>query len=197
MPENAPETPAADAPVPESAGTAEPREKPAPEVDWKAEARKWEQRAKDNKKALDEARPVLDQWKALEEASKTELQRAQEAAQTAEERARATLQRVAAAEVKAALTGVVPDPAALLEDLNIARFVTPEGDVNAEAIGTLRDKYAALAPAPTPRMAPNPAQGTSTQPPLSVHERIAQAQQAGDIKTAMRLKAQLAIGTNQ
>ena len=51
-----------------------------PETDWKAEARKWEQRAKENSKAA-------DQLAALEEANKTELQKTQERAQKAEERA--------------------------------------------------------------------------------------------------------------
>lgn len=38
-------------PTPEPAPTPEP---PAQEPDWKAEARKWEQRSKENKSALDE-----------------------------------------------------------------------------------------------------------------------------------------------
>lgn len=38
-------------PTPEPAPAAEP---PAQEPDWKAEARKWEQRSKENKSALDE-----------------------------------------------------------------------------------------------------------------------------------------------
>lgn len=42
-------------------------------TDWKAEARKWEERAKANK-------AKADQWDAQEEAGKTELQKAQELA---------------------------------------------------------------------------------------------------------------------
>jgi hypothetical protein len=45
-------------------------------------------------------------------------------------------------------------------------------------------------------MAPNPAQGTSAQPPLSLNERIVQAQTAGDTKTVMRLKAAQAVSTS-
>lgn len=48
---------------------AQPTPPTTPEPDWKAEARKWEQRAKDNKDAADK----LTQ---LEEASKSELQKA-------------------------------------------------------------------------------------------------------------------------
>ncbi len=43
-------------------------------TDWKAEARKWEERAKANK-------AKADQWDAQEEASKTELQKANELAE--------------------------------------------------------------------------------------------------------------------
>jgi hypothetical protein len=84
-------TPAAETPSPESG--AEDREPNPPEqqqqpeparpaqdtTDWRAEAKKWEGRAKENaaaKKRLDE----------LEEASKTELQKATERAETAEKR---------------------------------------------------------------------------------------------------------------
>lgn len=57
-----------------------PANDPKPETDWKAEARKWEQRAKDNTEA---AKKLAD----LEEANKTELQKAQDAAKAADERA--------------------------------------------------------------------------------------------------------------
>ena len=58
-------------------------ETPTPhEVDWKAEARKWEARAKENKGKADK----LDK---LEEASKTALERATERAQAAEEKVKA------------------------------------------------------------------------------------------------------------
>ena len=48
---------------------------PAPhEVDWKAQARKWEERAKENK-------AKADKWDEQEEANKTELEKARELAQ--------------------------------------------------------------------------------------------------------------------
>lgn len=59
----------------------EPDPKPQGDgTDWKAEARKWEQRAKDNKSAADE----LEQ---LKEADKTEAQKAADRATEAEKRA--------------------------------------------------------------------------------------------------------------
>lgn len=53
-----------------TAGGAEPQ---GAETNWKAEARKWEERAKANK-------AKADQWDAQEEAGKTELQKATERA---------------------------------------------------------------------------------------------------------------------
>jgi hypothetical protein len=47
-----------------------------------------------------------------------------------------------------------------------------------------------------PGMKPNPAQGRSDSPPLGIAERIAAATAAGDIKTAVRLKASQALNTN-
>jgi hypothetical protein len=45
-------------------------------------------------------------------------------------------------------------------------------------------------------MRPNPAQGSSAAPPLTTAQRIAAAQEAGDLKTAMRLKASQALNAN-
>ena len=61
-------------------------------------------------------------------------------------------QRLAAAEIRAALTGVVADPTVIIEDLNLSRYVNEAGEVDAAAITALRDKFAAFAakPATTP-----------------------------------------------
>ena len=60
------ETPAPDGA--EATTTSQPEAAPAQEVDWKAEARKWEQRAKENKTAA-------ERLAEIEEASKTEAQK--------------------------------------------------------------------------------------------------------------------------
>ena len=78
-----------DNPTPEPAQ--DPKGEPTPEpkadeTDWKAEARKWEQRAKENKGAADELTKIR-------EANKTELQKAQERAEAAEQRAVANERR--------------------------------------------------------------------------------------------------------
>ena len=59
-------------------------------TDWKAEARKWEERAKANK-------AKADQWDAQEEANKTEIQKAKEQA----EKLKAELDSIKAAKAKA------------------------------------------------------------------------------------------------
>ena len=59
-------------------------------TDWKAEARKWEERAKANK-------AKADQWDAQEEANKTEIQKAKEQA----EKLKAELDSIKAAKDKA------------------------------------------------------------------------------------------------
>lgn len=130
-------------------------------------------------------------WDELEQASKTEFEQQAEMLQEAEGRYAQATARIVKAELKAA--GV---PTELIEDLDLSRFVDGDGEIAEDRIEAMREKYAALAPQGSPRMAPNPAQGTSAQPPLSLNERIAQAQQAGDSKTVMRLKAAQAMNTN-
>lgn len=147
--------------------------------------------AKNLRDRLKEAEPIVADWRRLEEASKTELEKAQETAKAAAERATKAADRIVTAELRAALTGVVDDPKALIEDLNLARFRGEDGEVNEEAISALREKYAALAP--KPGMKPNPAQGKSASPAPTVHDQIAQAQAAGDMKAAIRLKSRLAL----
>lgn len=70
--------------------------KPAPpardETDWKAESRKWEQRAKENSKAA-------ERLAEIENASKTEAQRAADAQKAAEERAVAAEARATRREI--------------------------------------------------------------------------------------------------
>lgn len=54
-----------------------------PETDWQAEARKWEKRSKDNYDRVQELQPLADQFRQLEEASKSDMQRLQESLEAA------------------------------------------------------------------------------------------------------------------
>ena len=80
------------------------------ETDWRAMSRKWEQRAKDANAKLKELDPVAAKAVELEEASKSELQKAQERAEAAE-RALADATATAVRAEVAAAKGV---PVALL-----------------------------------------------------------------------------------
>ena len=81
---------------------AEVPEQAEPAIDWKAEARKWEKRAKANSDAA-------EKLAAIEEANKTELEKATERAERAEAALRAAeveRERTAQVEQAAKATGV-------------------------------------------------------------------------------------------
>jgi len=83
------------APVPTEPATEAPVvETPAQETDWKAEARKWEERAKANKSAAEKLAEI-------EEASKSAEQKAAERLELAEKRAVELEQKADRAEVAA------------------------------------------------------------------------------------------------
>lgn len=156
------------------------------------EVTKARNEAKNLRDRLKEAEPRLSEYDKLVEASKTDLERAQEAARVAGERATGMLRDVATAKIEAALTGVIPDVAGFIEDLNVDKFIKDDA-IDADAITALRTKYAAFAPPEKPGMKPNPAQGASASPSPTLQDQIAQAQEAGDIKSAIRLKSRQAL----
>lgn len=103
------------------------------DIDWVAQARKWEQRAKDANRRVKELEPVAAKVTELEEASKSELQKAQERAQQLEQALAETQSKALRAEVSAA-KGV---PAGLLSGDSREALET-----SADAILTFRDKTA-------------------------------------------------------
>jgi hypothetical protein len=84
-------TPATDPATPAAAAPTNPE--PGQEPDWKTEARKWEQRAKQNKADLDAAAPKLSEYDRLVAASKTDQQRLEEDAAKARRKPRPHGQR--------------------------------------------------------------------------------------------------------
>jgi hypothetical protein len=107
-----------------------PADPPKDETDWKAEARKWESRAKDNKSAADKLAEI-------EAANQTELEKAQKAAETEAARAQTATVRAVSAEVKALADGfrVRGDALLHLKDRgDLARFVDNDGDIDTKAI---------------------------------------------------------------
>lgn len=132
-PDPAPEgvtPPAADPPDPDAgAKTALAAERKA-----RADAEKAVKAANAELERLRKAQ-MSDNEKALEEAKAAGRKEA-----TAEQAA-----VLVAAKIETALTGKVPDPAAVVDDLNLAKFINEDGTVNTEAITALSEKYGALA----------------------------------------------------
>lgn len=184
-PETAPEGTPATEPAPK------PWTPPASQADLDAIVQKRLDRERAKFADYDALREKAAFWDQIEAESQTEYERTQEALNEAQSRYEAAQERIVNAELRAA--GV---PAELIEDLDLNRFIDGDGEIATDRIEALRTKYAALNPQTTQRMAPNPAQGTSAQPPLTLAERIAQATEAGDTKAAMRLKAQMAVNGN-
>jgi len=143
-------------------------------------SKKWEQRAKKADEDADAARraAMSDQERAVEEA-----RNAGKAAAASE-----FGQRVAAAELRAALTGLVPDPTAIVEDLNLAKFVNEDGTVNTDEVARVRSTYEGVKPTFQGSADAGAQGGTVTEPTLD--EQITAAEKVGDWATAGVLKNQ-------
>lgn len=155
-PQDAPEAPRTapadqEAPKPEApARDAEPAEDT---TDWKAEARKWESRAKEHSKAA--ARLA-----EIEDANKTEAQRATEAMQDAVERA-------AKAEARALRREVALDPRGdgSMPALSSADAALLDGITDEDAMRSLAVRLATPAPQAPGNTAP--LEGATPKQPLS------------------------------
>lgn len=122
----------------------------------------------------DEQKQKLAEYDRLAEASKTELERAQEAAKRNGEQAQALLTRAVSAEVKA-LAGEFADPSDAAAFLDLKKYATESNDIDTDAIkADLADLLARkphLGKQPTPRVpAPNPAQGSSGAGPTGTRQ---------------------------
>lgn len=121
-------------------------EDPAAEIaKWKALSRKHEKAAKESRAAL----------KDIEVNRQTQMTDVERATAEAEAKGRQAAkveyaERLAASEIRAALVGIVEDPDQIIEDLNIAKYVDEDGDVDTDAIVKLRDKYKRLMKKPIP-----------------------------------------------
>ncbi|RLP12258.1 hypothetical protein [Propionibacterium australiense] len=178
MPDNT-TTPAAD---PQSVEQPE-QQASTQEPDWKAEydklkaqARKWEDRAKENYKA----RQRLDE---IEEASKTEAQKQADALAASEARAKAAEARAAALEVSNE-TGIPVD-----------LLAGPGDDLKAyaERLAAWQAEKAKAVEQAQPAVRPNThipaAQTPEYRGTLTIDEQIAAAEKAGDREKTMALKA--------
>jgi hypothetical protein len=149
MPET--HTPTTDPATPAAAAPTNPE--PGQEPDWKTEARKWEQRAKQNKAELDAAAPRLSEYDRLVAASKTDQQRLEEDAAKAREEAASA--RTEALRFRIALKHGIAE-----EDFDFLGTGT-EQELDERAARLAAKNLAAGQPAGPRPPAPNPAQGTS------------------------------------
>lgn len=160
------------------------------EVDWKALARKWEQRAKENRRAAEE----------LEKLRQERMTEAEKAVAEAERRARAEAAReygarLARAEFRAlaAAKGLNID-SDIFDLVDTTKFVGDDGEIDEAAIKAAVAKLAKLAPKPGGTSGGDFTGGNrGGAPPKSVQDQIREAEAKGDWRTARRLKTQLIV----
>lgn len=186
-PTRPPAAPAAPIPTPPATPPAAPAQ--GEETDWKAEARKWEKRAKENGGAVTE----LEQLRA---ANLTEQEKAVKAAEKNGRTAAAAEygKKLAAAEFRAAVAGAGIDLGEASDLIDTTRFVGEDGEVDTDAIKAAVKKLAKLAPKGAGRSGADLSGGTGEQP-HSLDKQIEEATKRRDFATVIRLKRQRAAQT--
>lgn len=181
----APVTPAAPAPA-APAVPAPPTPVQGEETDWKAEARKWEKRAKENGGAVSEL-------ETLRAANLTEQEKAVKAAEKNGRTAAAAEygKKLAAAQFDAAVARAGIDLGEASDLIDTRRFVSDDGEVDTDAIKTAVKKLAKLAPRGAGRSGADLSGGSSEQP-HNLDKQIAEATAARDFTRVIALKRQRA-----
>lgn len=153
-------------------------------TDWKAESRKWEQRAKDNKGAVDELA-------TLKAANQTEQEKAVTAAEKAGRTAalaEATPQ-IAQARLEAAAARAGVDLSEFAEFIDLKKFVGEDGEVDDKAIKAAVTKFAKLAPKGAGRSGGDMGGGGgSGDQNASIDKQIEEATKARNFPEVFRLK---------
>lgn len=152
-------------------------QEPAAETDWKAEARKWESRAKDNLTAAKANEDAAKRLADIEEAQKSEAEKAAERLAAAEKRATELEAKALRAEV-ANTKGV---PALLLSG-----STQEELEASADALIAFRGEQ------PKPSAAPFVEGTNKVTPETDLAGAIAAATQARNFPLVATLKAQQA-----
>lgn len=100
-------------------------------------------------------------------------------------------ERLARAELKAALTGVVADPADIVAELDVKKYLTDDGEVDVAKVAAVVTKFGGLKPAGLPAgSADGGPQGPRTPAAPDLDARIAEAQAKGDARTVIALNSQ-------
>lgn len=173
-------------------GQQPPADPPAQETDWKAEARKWETRAKANSKAAED----LEKLKA---ASMSEQEKAVAKARQEGENAAmvAAGRKLAEAKFETALAKKGLDLGDAAELIDTSKFVDDKGDVDEQAIKQAVAKLAKLAPKGPPSSSGGDFGGGNGggTPAKTLAEQIAEAESKGDWTLARQLKSRQLTST--
>ncbi|MCX5197220.1 hypothetical protein OOK31_25535 [Streptomyces sp. NBC_00249] len=157
-------------------------------TDWKAEARKWEARAKENKGATDELTKLREQAMTDQEKAVAAAEKSGRTAAAAEYAV-----RLAAASFEAAVARAGLDLGDASDLIDTSRFVA-DGEVDTDAIKTAVKKLAKLAPARGPGRS-GADHGAGGETPATLDKQIAEASARRDFATVIRLKRQRAAQT--
>lgn len=148
-----------------------------------------------------EQKAKLAEFERLEQASKTELERAQEAATQASERIAAITRRAVEAEAKALAASTFADPSDAAAFLDLSKYADQEGGIDTETLKAdladvlQRKPHLARAEPADPRLPkPNPAQGGTRS--ASLDDLISEAQGKGDFKSVIHLQNQKLASQN-
>jgi hypothetical protein len=153
-------------------------------------AREAEKRARDLEKRV----------KAFEDASKSDLEKATGRADAAEQRAQALIDRTVRAEIRAAAAATFADPSDAAAFLDTAAYVGDDGEIDSGKIqadlADLLKRKPHLGKEPDRKgPKPDPSQGAKPGGTPDLATRIAEAEKAGDVRTAIALKNQQLLGS--
>ncbi|MDT9688189.1 hypothetical protein Q5762_07435 [Streptomyces sp. P9(2023)] len=156
------------------------------ETDWKALARQWEKRAKENKGAVDELAQIREQNMSDQEKAVAAAEKAGRTAAASEYAA-----KLAGAEFRAALAAARIELGEASALIDVTQFVD-NGEVDTKAIEAAVKKLAKLAPRGPGRSGGDMggSGGSGDQP--SIDKQIAEATARRDFATVIRLKRQKA-----
>ncbi|MEV4020175.1 hypothetical protein AB0J35_57835 [Nonomuraea angiospora] len=135
----------------------------------------------------------------FEDASKSDLEKATSRADQAEQRAQALIDRTVRAEIRAAAAAAFADPSDAAAFLDTTAYVGDDGDVDSSKIqadlADLLKRKPHLAKEPDRKgPKPDPSQGAKPGGIPDLATRIAEAEKAGDVRTAIALKNQQLLG---
>lgn len=113
----------------------------------KADAEKWKSLSRKHEKTAKANAGAAKELEKLQNANRTEDEQAlADAEGRGKKAARAEFaQDLAQARIEGALAGIVDDPTEIVEDLNLSKYVTADGEVDVEAIEKLKARYTSLA----------------------------------------------------